>query len=200
MFTYYEPLWDVLQSATAHVRLEINKIRDKFSHARFLFVGGDGLSLMRVNHLLNNEPETYLFSNPAVIPVQGEHPHGTFHVLHAGWRMYLSFIRESMTVLSNPMFKAKPTVEDFNHSRFLLFILIRACAEYVLEISNSPGGCSYEDYDVFVAHAERNIDFAWVVHFLADYGFLVVQFQQAVRGNDSTTIDLLWREFYGLCS
>ena len=80
---------------------------------------------------------------------------------------------------------------------FLLFILVRACSEYVLEISNSPGGCAYEDYDVFVAHAERNIDFAWVVHFLADYGFLVVQFQQSVRCNDSHMLDLLWREFYG---
>jgi len=58
-------------------------------------------------------------------------------------------------------------------------------------------GCFYEDYKSFVAQAERNIDFAWVVHFLYDYGFLLLQFQQSVRGNDSHCLDLLWREFYG---
>ena len=36
------------------------------------------------------------------------------------------------------------------------------------------------------------------MHFLDDVGFLTVQFMQSVRSNDSATIDLLWREFYGL--
>ena len=37
-----------------------------------------------------------------------------------------------------------------------------------------------------------------MVHFLNDAGFLTLQFQQFVRQNHSTTLDLLWREFYGL--
>ena len=199
-FNYYEPMWGVLQSSSAHVKIEIDRIRAQFPHAWFVFVGGDGLSLMRMNHLLNSQPDVYLHSNPVCLPVQGEHPHGTFHVLHAGWRMYLSFIRSAFIgphIFPSTLFREEPTVEDFNHVRFLLFILIRACAEYVLEISRSPGGIAFEDYASFMAHAERNIDFAWVVHFLADYGFLLLQFQQSVRGNDSHTLDLLWREFYG---
>ena len=198
-FVYYEPIWGCLQSKTEDVRIEINRIRRMFPHAKFIFVGGDGLSIMRINHLLNNEPETYLYSSPMCIPVQGEHPHGTFHVLHAGWRMYLPFLREALAVqLRNPMFKADPTVEDFNHVRFLLFVLVRACAEFVVEMSNSLGGVAFEDFNSFSRQAESNIDFAWVVHFLADFGFLLLDFQQAVRGNDSHKLDLLWREFYGL--
>ena len=74
------------------------------------------------------------------------------------------------------MYKADPTVKDFNHCRFLLFVLVRACSEYCIDICQTPGGHSVEDLTGFMQHASRNIDFAWVVHFLNDVGFLSVQF------------------------
>ena len=42
-----------------------------------LFVAGDGLALMRLNHLLKNKPHMYIDSTPVVIPIQGAHtvPH-----------------------------------------------------------------------------------------------------------------------------
>ena len=154
---------------------------------------------MRVNHILCNDPKGYLKMTPAIIPMLGEAPHGTFHVLHSCWRMYRSFIEEACkNVLQNPMYKEDPTVKDFNHSRYLLFILVRACSEYCIQISHTPGATSVMDHSGFIRSAEQNLDFAWVVHFLNDAGFLVLQFQQSVRSNDSDTLDILWREFYGL--
>lgn len=119
-------------------------------------------------------------------------------MLHAGWRMYVSFIREAMKQLHNPMFKDDPTVKDFNKCRYLLFILVRACSEFCIEISHTPLAPDIGDYDAFKAAALRNIDFGWVFFFLSEHGFLVVQFMQSVRSNDGATLDLLWREFYGL--
>ena len=201
-FTYFTPMPDVLQSSNAHVRFEVNLMRREVARLYpgcvFLFVGGDGLALMRMNHLLCNDP-TYLNMTPVLIPVQGEAPHGTFHVLHAGWRMYSAFIEEALSVqLRNPMYRADPTVKDFNHCRFMLFVLVRACTEYCIEMSQTAGGHAVEDHAGFMHHASNNIDFAWVVQFLDGFGFLSLQFQQAVRSNDSATLDLLWREFYGL--
>ena len=95
-------------------------------------------------------------------------------------------------------FKHDPSVKDFNKIRFIMFVIVRACAEYCLEISETPGATSIEDVAVFIRAAERNVDFAWVVHFLYDAGFLTVQFMQSVRSSDSAMLDLLWREFYGL--
>ena len=39
-----------------------------------------------------------------------------------------------------------------------------------------------------------NVDLEWLVHFLADFGFLYWDMRQSVRGNASKTIDLIWRE------
>ena len=47
-----------------------------------------------------------------------------------------------------------------------------------------------------LARAEHNINFAWLAHFVYDAGFLVLDFLQAVRGNESRKLDLLWREFF----
>ena len=37
-----------------------------------LFVAGDGLALMRMNHLLASKPDIYFDQTPFVVPVQGE--------------------------------------------------------------------------------------------------------------------------------
>ena len=42
------------------------------------------------------------------------------------------------------------------------------------------------------------MDLAWLVHWLYDGAFLVLQWKQSVRSNDSHTLDLLWREFLSL--
>ena len=204
-FTYFEPIDGKLQSSYVDVEYELNKMRreieERWPGCIFLFVGGDGLALMRMNHILNNDYFGYLFMTPVCIPIQGEAPHGLFHVLHAAWRMYASFIHVAMLKLGNDMYGAKlvdPTVKEFNKVRYLFFILVRACTEYCIMISKTQGATDIEDFSGFMAGAMRNEDFAWVVHFLNDAGFLVLQFQQSVRCNDSTALDLLWREFYGL--
>ena len=71
------------------------------------------------------------------------------------------------------------------HRFFFLNVLTRACAEYVNFIAQTPGAESPDDPKVFIAKAESNIDFAWVCHFLYDAGFLVLDFLQSVRANES---------------
>lgn len=72
--TYHEPMYDVLQSSYVDVEHELNVMRAA-SVARgdvFLFVAGDGLALMRLNHLLASKPDIYFDQSPFIIPVQGE--------------------------------------------------------------------------------------------------------------------------------
>ena len=76
--------------------------------------------------------------------------------------------------------------------------MIRAAAEYIHEISRGSGGLDYEDVGAFIRAAEQNIDLAWLVHYLYHGGFLLVQFKQALRSNDSAKLDDNWREFVTL--
>jgi hypothetical protein len=69
--TYHEPMFDVLQSSYADVEHELNVMRNVFIKESVLFVAGDGLALMRLNHLLAAKPELYFDSAPFIIPVQG---------------------------------------------------------------------------------------------------------------------------------
>ena len=98
---YHPPMPYVLQSSYEDVETELNVLRGRHLDKRFLFVGGDGLSVNRVNHLINMHPDLYQDSAPFVIPVQGEAPHGVYHVMHAGWRLYWRFIRACSEELNN---------------------------------------------------------------------------------------------------
>lgn len=69
------PMWCIMQSSYEDVEAELNLMRNSHRDKRFLFVGGDGLSILRMNHLLQNHPDLYLDSAPFVIPMQGEAPH-----------------------------------------------------------------------------------------------------------------------------
>ena len=95
---YEPPIWDHLQSSYADVRAELEKIRDelqrRFPKLKVLFVAGDGLSLMRMNELLQNESDEWIENpdKPVIIPVQGEHPHGLFHAMDCQLRLYKSFL------------------------------------------------------------------------------------------------------------
>ena len=199
-----------------------------------LFVAGDGLALMRVNHLLKSKSDLYIDTSPVLIPIQGllahptaprsahstrpaflwvsgslraisnlcgpttgEHPHGLFHLMHCEWRLHRQFIMWCAAKVDNRQVVEDPSVSQFNSSRFFfLNVLTRACAEYINFLANSPGAPSFDDPAPILAHAEANIDFAWVCHFLYDAGFFVLDFLQGVRANESRHLDLLWREFF----
>ena len=64
-------MFDVLQSSYEDVEHELNVMRNEFKDESILFVAGDGLALMRMNHLLAAKPDYYLDMTPFVIPVQG---------------------------------------------------------------------------------------------------------------------------------
>ena len=77
--------------------------------------------------------------------------------------------------------------------------LIKAAGEYLTElVASDPLAEDPEDWDdpsLFMPKAAANINFNWLCHFLHDAAFFVLEFLQSVRGFDSATIDVLWREF-----
>ena len=198
--TYHEPMWGVLQSSYDDVEAELNQLRSYHLDKRILFVGGDGLSILRINHLLYKHPDLYLDSAPMIIPVQGEAPHGVFHVMHGGWRLFRRFIRVAAdATLGQDRGKAvvdEPTVKLFNTQIYALWWMTRACSEYLNMLARSPGAIDIDQVPEFIRTCERNIDLAWVVHFLYDFAYLVLDFKQGVRKCASTHLDLLWREFF----
>ena len=197
--TYHDPMPGVLQSSYEDVEFELNKMRNQHLDKRILFVGGDGLSIMRVNHLLKLKPDLYIDSAPLIIPMQGEAPHGVFHVMHAGWRLYQRVIRifaDSTLGQSAKAVPDDPMVTDFNKSIYALWWMTRACSEYLLDLINTTPHMEIDRADEIIQIAEQNVDLAWVVHFLYDFAYLVLDFKQAVRANESKHIDILWREFF----
>ena len=197
--TYHEQIQNALQSSYADVEKEL-RVMTAYARAhgvKILFVAGDGLALMRLNHLLKAKSSIYLDMTPVVIPIQGEHPHGLFHVMHAQWRLYIRFLSWCAEITENEQVVNDPNVSVFNaHRYFYLHIVVRACAEYIIFIAGTPGADDLDDPARFIRKAEANADFSWVCHFLYDAGFLVLDFLQAVRANDSHKLDLLWNEFF----
>ena len=194
---YQPPIFDRLQSSYEDVRFELNEMRNALPGYRFLFVAGDGLSLMRMNHLLKHESDKYFDNSPAIIPIQGEHPHGLFHGMHCQWRLYRPFIMKCASVVGNNQVKSDPSVSDLNVTRFfLLVVLTRACGEYLLEICRGNPFADWDDPGPFMAKAEANTNFDWLCHFLHDCSFFVLEFLESVRGFESRKIDVLWREFF----
>ena len=149
--------------------------------------------------MLAAHPEKYLDQTPAIIPVQGEHPHGIFHGMHAGWRLYWPFLCRiaEPDVLDIRSIKQDPNVSDFSFHRFFLFTVVRACSEFITDLGEDDAAATaFDCVSEYMAKSESNIDFAWVVHFLYDYGFWVLDFLQSVRSNQSERLDVLWREFF----
>eukprot|EP00965_Chrysotila_dentata_P258323 6213184-Pleurochrysis_carterae.AAC.2 len=60
--TDHPPIFGKLQSSYADVEAELNILRNRHLNERFLFVGGDRLSIIRVNHLLRDNPALYIDS------------------------------------------------------------------------------------------------------------------------------------------
>lgn len=194
---YHEPMFGRLQSSYADVEYELTEMTRAYRACPIMFVAGDGLALMRLNHLLATYPEKYIDQTPCVIPIQGEHPHGLFHVMHCYWRLNRQFIMWCAKQLGNKQVIEDPNVSVFNvHRYFFLNVLTRACAEFINEIAATPGAEDLDDPVPFLRKAEANIDFAWICHFAHDAGFMVLDFLQSVRGNSSDVLDILWREFF----
>ena len=94
--------------------------------------------------------------------------------------------------VNNRQVKADPTVADFNKCQHFLRILVQACAEYVVEISQT--GVDFNLSRQFLRDAECNMSFAIIVYFLFMFGFKYLDYRHAVRHNESHKLDLLWRE------
>jgi len=80
---YQAPIPDALQSSYKDVEKELRKmsgVPDKpgglpgeLAGEQILFVAGDGLALMRLNHLLANKPDQFIHQTPIIIPIQGSY-------------------------------------------------------------------------------------------------------------------------------
>ena len=119
--------------------------------------------------------------------------------MHAQWRLHRQFIMwcAHRPEIDNKQVVEDPNVSQFNtHRFFFLNVVTRVCAEYLNFLAGTPGAPSFDDPAPILARTESNIDFAWVCHFAYDAGFAVLDFLQAVRGNESKKLDLLWREFF----
>lgn len=94
----------------------------------------------------------------------------------------------------------KPTIgKHFHGTEKHLFTLIRACSEYLNEIASTTGAEDIDFVPEFMSKCDRNVDLAWLVHFLYDYAFMYLDLRQSIRANDSEHIDLIWREFVPFC-
>ena len=127
-----------------------------------------------------------------MIPQLGEHPHGTYHVLHGDWRIWWPLLQKFAAVVGNEQVRSDPPISEFNRSEHFLRVCARACAEYVAEISAT--GSDYRAVSNFLRDARRNLSFAYVCYFLYLAAFKYLQMRNAVRRNDSATLDLVWRE------
>lgn len=194
-FHWHPPIRERLQSSYDDVNFEIDTMRTSVYHqySKVLFLGGDGLSYMRLIHRLKQDPRRYMETTPIIIPQLGEHPHGTFHVLHGCWRLWWPLLEKFAHVAKNKQVRADPIISAFNEHEHFMRICARACAEYVVEISAT--GSDYRVVGHFLRAAERNLSFAYVCYFLHLAAFPFLQMRNAVRQNDSDTLDLIWREF-----
>ena len=190
---WHKPVYHVLTSSYDDVEATLNSLRQANLGRIFLFVGGDGQTMMRINHLLANHPDLYIDQTPVVIPVQGESPHGVHHFLHAGFRLFKPIIRVAAGLIKDKSVSEDPhSVKEFNRALFLLYKITRGFSEYLLTLRDAPSLDFPEDY---IRQAQPNIDLLWIVHFLYDCAFLVLDLKKCIRSNDSKGIDLLYREF-----
>ena len=192
----HSPIYDQGNLKYDDVNFQISWTRSSpwHCHSKLEFVGGDGLLYMRLIHRIAQDPTLYLNTFPIMVPVLGEHPHGSYHVMDGGWKQWFPLIEVCTDLLENRQIIARPPVSQFNnHEKFLVHVVGRACAEYVAEISAT--GTDYHMPARFLAQADANYSFSIIVHFLYDYVFLYLQFRNAVRCNASDQLDVCWREF-----
>ena len=193
-FHFHDPIFDRLQSSYDDVNFELDLMRSSVFHrySEGLMLGGDGLSFMRLIHRLAQDPRRYLETMPVVIPPMGENPHGLYHFMHGDWIIWAPLLMRLAAVVNNRQVKWDPTMVDFSSHEHFLRIASQACAEYVVEISRT--GTDFHATQHFLADAERNLSFAYIVFFLYLFAFKYLEYKHAVRRNGSRHLDMLWRE------
>ena len=191
------PIWDRLQSSYDDVNAELQTIRSNPMHrsSSVILVGCDGAGYMRVIHRLAQDPDLYFNTPPAVIPQLGEHPHGTFHILHCGWRQWWPLIERFVHVVQNMQVRAEPIVSLFNQHEHFLRILTQAISEWFVEMCASASGIDFRAFRQFERAVQDNTTTCMLFHFLFDYAFLFKAARDAVRANNSKDMDLVWRDF-----
>ena len=212
-FTWMPPIFDRLQLLNEDVEFEMDVMRaePQVAQSVVMFIGGDRLSTARVEWaILKNRPK-YMESCPMVIPVIGEHPHGSHHILHAGWRLWRQFIDPMAAWMSWAWMMKEPNVSEYNHYDFALCVIVRAVAEFVQETVQHSWHTN--DKTVLLDGVKHNLDMHYCVQFLDKFGFLYWNFRQAVRdgpnrvagavtpknlwGDACEELDLTWRECLG---
>ena len=193
-YHYHDPIFGRLQSSYEDVNFEVKQMRTSsfHKHSDAIMLGGDGLSYMRLIHRLAQHPKLFLMTKPVLIPQLGEHPHGTYHVMHGGWRLWWPLLEKFAAVVRNKQVRKDPPISEFNAHEHFLRTVTRACAEYVEEIAHT--GSDYNQVQKFLGAANANLSFAYVCNFLYLFAFKYLQMRNAVRQNDSHTLDLVWRE------
>ena len=176
-FHFHHPIFDRLQSSYEDVNFEINVMRRSSFHklSDALMLGGGGLSFMRMIHRLSQDPRKYLETKPIIMPRMGENPHGLFHFMHGDWRIWSPLLLRLAVITDNKQLRADPTIVDFNKHQHFLRIVIQALAEYVVEISHT--GTDYRATQQFLADAEKNLSFAYIVYFLYMFGFKFLDYR-----------------------
>ena len=194
------PIWGRLQSKSDDVRVEsMIQMKSAPPGAWITFQGGDGLSVMRLNQEIAKDPGTFVDTAPALVPMLGEYPHGHHHILHTVHRGFKHLILRCAKECGNPAIEDDPAeVKHHNSHLYFQWVMVRAAAEYLHEISRGDGGLDFEDVPSFMRAAEQNVDLGWLVHYLCDGGFMLLEFKQALRSNDTAKLDDLWREFVTL--
>jgi hypothetical protein len=191
-----KPFFGRLQSSNEDVEAEMNGMREHEAHADscLLLLGGDGLSEMRMEHALARDPRKWVFSLPMVLPIRGESPHGLNHVLHGGWRLWWCFINNLVEASDQSSYvKSDFSVSDFSQYDHTICTLIRGVGEFLEEVS-IDGNAPTTIVEAYINATNVNLDAAYLVHFLYDFGFMYWQFRQAVRDSQPATLDLIWRE------
>ena len=86
-------------------------------------------------------------------------------------------------------------VKHHNSHLYFNWVVTRAAAEYIHEISRGRRGADFEDVPAFLKACDANVNLRRFVHYLYDAGFLILQFKQSVRALRNDTLNLCWREF-----
>ena len=194
-FHFQPPIPGVLQSSYADVELELEVMRTHAMHRHSLwfFVGGDGLAINRINHTIARKAHAYLLTTPTVIPVQGEHPHGTAHVNHMGWRPYWPLIGDILRAIGHRECKSDWDMSSFNDYDHAACILLEGITKYFIHLE-ANGGPALDNRSNFATACSANVDLEWLQHCVDDWLFLYWDLRQSVRENNSASIDLAWRE------
>ena len=196
-FKFQTPVFGRLQSSNEDVEQEMDVFRSDVYHKETLvmFAGGDGLSTMRLEHAVARERFKYLFTFPIVIPVRGDHPHGSCHIAHGGWRLWWKLIEVFCKCADYEFVEKDWDVKMYKHYDFACVFMMDAISEFLLEIAD--GCANIMQVNAFYAACEQNIDLCYLAHFLDDFSFMYWQFRQAVRDCNYEEIDLVWREDLG---